>query len=169
MANFKRIHTIYSKTAKDNNINNYPGVDINKDPCLTENFIWTNLQNLYQNCLNPIINHFGSDFIRITSAYKSSELERFLGGNPSSQHVYGFVADIISVKHPTSMIWNWGIFTNLDQDFSWIHISYIDDNNPKTTSLSSKIKTLHKKYEGELTTNIGSYTHGITLADENLL
>ena len=185
MANFKRIHTIYSKAAKDNNINNYPGADTNIDPCLTETFIWSNIQSLYQNCINHIVNNFGSDAIKITSVYKSSALERFLGGNPNSQHVWGYAADLISTKHTTSLIWNWcfenlpswnqliweyperGRFTNIDQDFSWIHISFIEDNNIKTTSISSKKENLHKIYEGELTTRIGDYTHGITLADEN--
>ena len=185
MANFKRIHTIYSKAAKDNNINNYPGVDTDLDPCLTETFVWSNIQSLYQNCIDPIVKTFGSDFIKLTSVYKSSKLERFLGGNPNSQHVWGYAADIISTKHPTSLIWNWcfenlpswnqliweyperGRFTQIDQDYSWIHISFVKENNPKITSISSKVEKIHKIYEGELTTRLGDYTHGITLADEN--
>lgn len=59
-------------------------------------------------------------------------------------------------------------FPSTPSNFSWIHISFVKDNNPKTTSISSKKESLHKIYEGELTTRIGDYTHGITLAKENL-
>ena len=54
-------------------------------------------------------------------------------------------------------------------DFSWIHISYIEGNNPKTTSLSSKKKQLHKEYESPTTVTIGNYTHNIVFADQNII
>ena len=184
---FNRGHNIISKVAELNNINNYPGVDQGGDPNLTENKIWSNLSLVHAQCINPILEAFGYQYIRITSAYRSSELNRIIKGNPRSQHILGNAVDIISTNHSTSLIWNWcfqnlpswhqliweyperGEYTALDQDFSWIHISFIEGNNSKLTSMSSKKDSLHEAYKGELTTRIGNYTHGITLADENLL
>lgn len=186
MVRFNRIHNIYSKVASDNNINNYPGVDISKDITLTESFIFSNLTHLYKNCVNPLLDQFGN-VIRITSAYKSCALEEFLGGSTNSQHTRGYAIDLVSVSHPTSLLWNWcfqnlpswnqliweyperGNFSSTLQPFSWIHISYIPENNPKLTSISSKREDLHEMYQNELTTRIADYTHGITLADENLI
>ena len=184
---FARGHNIKSKQAETLNIDNYPGVDSLEDTNLTANKIWANLALVHSNCINPIIEAFGHDNIKITSAYRSSELNRAIGGNPRSQHISGHAVDIVSKSHPSSLLWNWcfqnlpqwyqliweyperGDFNSLTQPFSWVHISFIDGNNPKTTSFSSKKKNLHEMYQGELTTNIGDYTHGITLADQNLL
>tara|TARA_Y100000004_G_C8905566_1_gene408506 strand:+ start:134 stop:694 length:561 start_codon:yes stop_codon:yes gene_type:complete len=186
MARFNRIHNIYSQAAVNNNINNYPGVDININPNLTEEFIWNNLSLLYQNCINPILDEFGNS-IRITSAYRSIELNTILGGNNNSQHLYGYAIDLISVSHSSSLLWNWcfenlpswnqliweyperGDFFELNTPFSWVHISYIKNNNPKLTSFSSKREDLHEMYKNQKTNKIGEYTHGITLADNNLI
>tara|TARA_B100000287_G_scaffold165902_1_gene156449 strand:+ start:1305 stop:1865 length:561 start_codon:yes stop_codon:yes gene_type:complete len=186
MIRFKRIHTIYSNVAKNNNINNYPGADVGTDPSLTESFIWNNLLLLYQNCINPLLDEFGSS-IKITSAYRSKALNSFLGGTPNSQHIKGYAVDLVSHSHPSSTLWNWcfqnlpkfnqliweypekGNFAPNQQEFSHIHISYTEENNKKATSISSEREDLHEMYQGELTNKIGKYTHGITLADENLL
>ena len=186
MARFKKIHSIYSKIAEDHNINNYPGVDQNTNPTLTSDFIFTNLKLLHTNCINPILDEFGTS-IRITSAYRSIELNKHLGGVPDSQHTRGYAVDLISTSHPSSLLWNWCFqnlsswnqliweypeknnFTSNDQPFSWVHISYIEGNNPKITSLSSEKENLHTSYQSELTQKIGNYTHGITSADENLI
>ena len=186
MARFKRIHSIYSKIAEDQNINNYPGVDAEGYPTLTSDFIFSNLQLLHTNCINPMLDAFGSS-IKIISAYRSIELNNVLGGVSNSQHTRGYAVDLISLNDPTSLLWNWcfqnlttwnqliweyperGNYTDEDQPFSWVHISYIEENNPKISSLSSEKENLHESYKNELTNRIGNYTHGITLADETLI
>ena len=195
MVKFKRIHNIHSTTAAINGINNYPGVDINEDCSLTSDFIWSNLSLVHQHCIYPLCLAFG-DSIRITSAYRCLALNKHLGGIPNSQHVKGYAIDLVSTEHPSSMLFNWCYqnlpayhqliwehperpnFTGIDThpypnmpntQFSWIHISYIQDDNPKTSSLSSKKNDLHEMYETENTVKIGKYTHGIVFADENLL
>ena len=54
-------------------------------------------------------------------------------------------------------------------DCSWVHISYIEGDNTKKTSLSTTRKDLHEMYASELTTQKGNFTHGINLADQNLI
>lgn len=186
MTRFKRIHSIYSKIAEDQNINNYPGVDVETYPTLTSDFIFSNLGLLHTNCINPILDAFGPS-IKIASAYRSIELNNYLGGVSNSQHTRGYAVDLISSNHSSALLWNWclqnlptwnqliweyperGNFSEISQPFSWVHISYIEDDNPKITSLSSDKENLHNSYEGELTQRIGNYTHGVTLADENLI
>ena len=186
MIRFNRIQNIYSPVAIRNNINNYPGADVYKDASLTAEFIWGNLSKLYQNCVNPILDAFGNK-VRITSAYKSCEVEKILGGNQNSQHTRGYAIDLVSVSHPSSLLWNWcfqnlpswnqliweypekGDFITNTLDFSWIHISYIPGNNPKLTSISSKREDLHEMYKNQKTNKIGNYTHGINLADNTLI
>ena len=74
---------------------------------------------VHSNCINPIIEAFGHDNIKITSAYRSSELNRAIGGNPRSQHISGHAVDIVSKSHPSSLLWNW-CFQNLPQWYQLI-------------------------------------------------
>ena len=138
---FNILHNIKSKLAEENNINNFPGVDVNSNPTLTYNFIKNNLRLLHQNCINPMLQVFPG--LRITSAYRSIELNKHLGGVPDSQHTRGYAVDLISTSHPSSLLWNFcyqnlssfnqliwefperGDFTPSKTQFSWIHISYI--------------------------------------------
>ena len=184
---FNRAHNIWSPRAFANSIDNYPGVDGTTNINLTEEKIWTNLQLLHLNCVNPILEAFGHDSIRICSAYRSIELNKAIKGNSNSQHLYGYAIDLISTKHPTSLLWNFcyqnlpsfnqliwefperGNFITVTKPFSWIHISYIQNNNPKTSSISSKRPDLHEMYLSEKSTRIGNYTHGIVYADDNLI
>ena len=151
---FKIIHNIKSELAEQNNINNFPGVDVNHNSTLTYDFIINNL----------------------------------LGGVENSQHIFGYAIDIVSDNFPASLIWNW-CYQNLplynqliweypergdfnggsNIDCSWVHISYIEGDNTKKTSLSTTRKDLHEMYASELTTQKGNFTHGINLADQNLI
>jgi hypothetical protein len=189
MAKFTRLHNIYSKIAEEEEIDNYPGIDSLTDPELTADFIWGNLEKLHTNCVIPILNNFGEENIRITSAYRSNELNEYVGGVSDSHHTKGYAVDLISLSHPSSMLWNWcyvnlefnqliwefperGDFTNADFDFSWIHISYIEGNNPKIGTMSSNINFYHEMVDEEQiepVTRKGVYSHGITIADETLV
>ena len=187
MANrFSRAHNILSQTAADNNINNYPGADRNVNPLLTEETIWNNLRLVHENCINPILDAFGAENIKITSAYRCMALNKIMGGTPNSQHINGYAIDLVSIKHPSSLLWNFcfqnitsynqliwefperGDYTSPSRPFSWIHISYIEKNNPKTSTLSTKQESLQTLYQKETTCKIGNYTHNIVYADNNL-
>jgi hypothetical protein len=183
---FKLIHNIVSKLADTNGINNFPGVDKTPDNNLSYNFITNNIRSLHENCINLILADF-PDLI-IASAYRCKKLNKLLGGTENSQHVYGYAADIITPNHPSSLLWNW-CYQNLPRwnqliweypergnynggatpKCSWVHISYIEGDNTKKTSLGSNREDLHEMYAGELQTRKGKYTHTISLADENYL
>ena len=187
---------IVSPLATHLNINNFPGADVGYDPCLTKEFIFYNLNLLYYHCVNPIINAFGINDIAITSAYRSRALQKAIGGPLNSPHVRGQSIDIVSISKPTSLLWNWcyqnlplynqliweypergdysiGYKDNGDvgvaSTFSWVSITFIKNNNPKTSSISSKRNDLHEMYASDLTTRIGDYTHNIVIADRNLI
>ena len=186
MKKFTIRHNILSKKAEKLNINNFPGVDKEKDPCFTFDFIVNNLNLVHQHCITPLMEAFDGH-IAITSAYRCMELNRAMGGNPNSQHVRGSAIDLVSFKFPTSLLYNW-CFQNLpnwnqliweypergpyipnNPNFSWIHISWIQGNNPKTSSLSSNREDIHEMCQNEKTKRIGNYTHNIAFANENLL
>ncbi len=186
---YKRIHNISSNLASSNNIDNYPGKDEYWDSTLTSDFIWNNLSILHNKCITPLIEIFGDD-IKIISAYRCIELNKHMGGTETSQHTKGYAIDLVSINHPSSVLFNWcktnlpewnqliwefpekGDFISPLYAFSWIHISYIEGNNPKTCTLSSEVDYYHNHYEEEEIepiTRRGKYTHGITFADENLI
>ena len=169
-------------------INNMPGVDVENDPCLTYPFIVNNLNALHYYCINPILDAFGSDDIYIKSAYRSMALNNMIGGNPKSGHIRGNSIDIVSLNYGNSILWNWcfqnlpnyhqlvweypekGDFTSeYSQDTSWVHISYIKGNFPRTSSVSSKREDIHEMYEGEKTLRKGDYTHNITIAEQSII
>ena len=185
---FTILQNIYSEKAKQLEINNFPGVDLDKDPCLTYEYIINNLNLLHWFCIKPILEAFGPHGIIINSAYRSMELNQALGGNPKSGHIRGHSVDIRSTGYSNSTLWNWcfgnlpeynqliweypeqGDFSSLyGENTSWVHISYIEGNNPRTSSLSSKREDIHEMYEGEKTLRLGDYTHNITIAEQRLI
>lgn len=181
---------IMSITSARYGISNMPGVDKDKDPCLTYNFIVNNLNALHYHCVNPILDAFGTDDIYIKSAYRSMALNNVIGGNPKSGHVRGHSIDIVSLNYGNSILWNWCFqnlpewnqliwefperedFTNADQPFSWVHISYIEGNNPKTCTMSSEVEVYHELmdegYPEEMIKR-GKYLHNIPEADESIV
>jgi len=181
-------HNILSKKAEELGINNFPGVDKEKDPCLTYDFIVNNLNLLHWHCIRPILEEFPQDDIMIKSAYRSLALNAAITGKHNetfSQHVRGYAVDIVSKTYPPSLIWNW-CYQNLPSwnqliweyperghlhptRTSWVHISWISGNNPKTTSVSSKREDIHEMYKKEQTIRKGDYTHNIPYAHENLI
>ena len=186
MKKFTLRQNIISKKAEELNINNFPGIDKEKDSCLTFDYIFNNLQLLHLNCITPLMKAFDGN-ISITSAYRSINLNRAIKGNNNSQHIRGNAIDVISLKHDSSLIWNWcfqnlpswnqliweyperSTYTNNSPNFSWVHISWIEGNNPKTTSISSSRPDIHEMYQAEKTKRVGNYTHNIMLADQNII
>ena len=80
--NFTLEELINSPTAKAKKINNKPNKEVIE-----------NLTNLAQNVLQPIRDKFGAQII-VTSGYRSKELNKAVGGSPTSQHCLGQAADI---------------------------------------------------------------------------
>lgn len=91
------------------------------------------LQALCQNVLEPLRRRFG--VIRITSGYRSAELNKAVGGAPHSQHMRGEAADI----HISSMEVGRKMYDFIRQNTpfdqllfehstktgaTWIHVSY---------------------------------------------
>jgi len=193
MARFNKKLNIYSQTAANKGINNVPGVDIDTDDTLTYENIMGNLEALHTNCVGPILDHFNNlpgssgNSIGITSAYRSKALNAALNppGVTNSQHIRGYAIDLIYIEGESSLVFNWAIqnlpsWNQIIWEFpekgkfpknppSWVHISYIEGNNPRVMSLASDRESLHEAYKGENTLRKGSYTHGITEADQTLI
>ena len=184
---FTILQNINSVTALQEGINNFPGVDVDKDPCLTYDYITNNLNNLHYYCIKPILDVFPKNDIYIKSAYRSIGLNNILRGNPQSGHIRGYSIDIVSLNYGSALLWNWcyqnlpnyhqliweypekGDTTGTVEDTSWVHISYIDGNYPRTSSLSSKRPDIHEMYEGEKTLRKGDYTHNIAIAEPSII
>jgi hypothetical protein len=131
-----------SESAKRLGVNNMP------TPAHIEN-----LKILAEKVFEPIREHFGVP-IRISSGYRSSMLNKVVGGSNSSQHSLGQAIDIdmdgTGIKNSDIFAF---IKNNLDFDqlinefdYSWIHVSY-SKKNRKEVLIASKVngKTVYKK------------------------
>lgn len=113
-----------SSTAKTKGIKNIP-----------DEMEVSRLEKLIEKILDPLREAYGKP-IYVNSGYRCAALNKAVGGVPTSNHVYGFAADITSqnksdnkilfelikkLKLPfTELIWEKG------NDFypDWIHVSY---------------------------------------------
>ena len=177
---------VYSPTANENQINNFPGSDYSPyDMDLSKNKIITNIHKLFKYCVNPIFKKFPN--MGLSSVYRNKKINELIGGVEYSQHIYGYAADIVPTDNIlTSEIFNWckfnlplyhqliweyperGPYTET-KSFSWIHISFIEGNNFKENSVSSLDPNIHKHYKDNNTYTIGNSTHGIKKANQNLI
>lgn len=109
-----------SESAKRNGISNMP----------TKEHI-ANFMLLAEKIFEPIREHFGVP-IRISSGYRSKELNEKIGGSSTSQHSSG---EAIDIDNDGTTITNKQIFDyikdNLEFDqlinefnYSWVHVSY---------------------------------------------
>lgn len=93
------------------------------------------MQLLCAKVLEPVRAHFGRP-VRITSGYRSAELNRAIGGSPTSQHSKGEAADFEIPGIENRRVAKW-IAANLpfdqlileghsahDPNAGWIHVSY---------------------------------------------
>ncbi len=90
----------------------------------------TALERLVRQVLDPLRDAWGAP-IRITSGYRSDELNRAVGGVAHSQHTLGEAADI-TVGTPKQNARLWSLLRSLnlpvdqainEHDFQWIHVS----------------------------------------------
>lgn len=132
--NFYLYEFIVSPTAERNNILNVP------DP--------GHIKNMMALCgviLEPARFIIHSS-IRITSGYRSKDLNRKLNGSPKSQHCFGQAADCVSednsklfyaiynnVPDYDQLIWEFGD----DYAPSWVHVSYKAEGDNRRQTLKA--------------------------------
>lgn len=119
--NFTLEELTYSATANAYKISNKPNVEQIE-----------NLKRLAINILQPIRDKFG--VVRISSGFRSAELNKKVGGKSNSQHLKGYAADICYANSPKLKEVFKYIKDNLDYDqllyeifggVHWIHVSYV--------------------------------------------
>lgn len=96
-----------------------------------------NMQNLIDNLIQPLRDSIGP--IRVTSGYRSPQLNKAIGGSTRSQHSKGQALDLQYWKEGkmnNKVIYDWILNSGLefDQiinefDYAWIHISLKKNNN----------------------------------------
>lgn len=78
---FKVAEMLKSETANKNKIQNTPSVEVEQ-----------NIEELL-GVLDGLREHYGKP-IKITSGYRCAELNKLVGGSPTSAHVIGYAADL---------------------------------------------------------------------------
>ena len=126
--NFTLSEIVKSNTAKRLGIENAPNKEHLK-----------NMQVLIRDLIQPIRDAIGP--IRISSGYRSPQLNRAIGGSTKSQHCKGEALDLQFWKDGkmcNKEIYDWVIKSGIefDQminefDFAWIHISLKSSKNRK--------------------------------------
>jgi hypothetical protein len=107
----------------------------------------SNLQTLVETILQPLRDHYGRS-VRVSSGYRSPELNSFVGGSKTSDHCKGQAADIeidgVANGDLAKYIADNFKFTQIILEFytqgvpnsGWVHISY-DANNLKCETLTA--------------------------------
>ncbi len=111
-----------------------------------------NLRALAENVLQPARDALGA--IEVTSAYRSPEVNKRVGGSKTSQHVQAQAADL-KYAGGNDVLFNW-IADNVDYDQliwefgtdsepAWVHVSYASNNRKqklKAVKVNGKTKYL---------------------------
>ena len=141
-----------SDSAKRNGISNMPTAEHIE-----------NLKNLAENVFEKVRNHFGKP-IRISSGYRSKELNAKIGGSSTSQHCTGEAIDIdmdgtdISNKEVFDFIKNNLIFDQCIAEYptkkniSWVHVSWESKGKQRKQILVAKKvngKTTYTEYKDD--------------------
>ena len=100
-----------------------------------------NLKALAENVLDPLREWYGKP-IYVNSGYRSPQLNRMVGGAPTSQHMKGEAVDITAgSKAENKKLFDY-IKSNLpfdqvidEKDFSWVHVSYKRDGSNRKQTL----------------------------------
>ena len=127
MKYFSIMELCRSRVAERKKIKNEPTKAIEK-----------NLEALVENVLDPLREAWGRP-IHVNSGYRCAELNKAVGGSPTSHHVKGMAADITAGDTVANiklykLVLQLGLpFTQLidEQHFTWIHISYDASNLKK--------------------------------------
>ena len=112
-----------------------------------------NIEFLVKNLLQPLRNAFGKP-INITSGYRSTEVNKAVGGSKTSQHTKGEAVDIVAEDNKAlfdliknnfdfdQLIWEYGT----DKQPAWVHVSIKKTGNRKQVmrAITNKLgKTLY--------------------------
>ena len=116
-----------------------------------------NLKEVALHIFQPCREHFGKP-LRVTSGYRSEELNKAIGGSSKSQHSKGEALDMQSTKGYT----NKELFTyikdhlNFDQligefpdnvgEYAWVHCSYKKEGNRGEVLIAYKDENNKTKY-----------------------
>lgn len=138
---------VYSQTAKRIGIENKPNDEQ-----------MANMFSIAEMIFQPLRSWVGGP-IKITSFFRSPELNRVIGGSKSSQHCKGQAMDLDDVYgHKTNaemfmyirenlnfdqLIWEFGT----DENPSWIHVSYVDAQENRNRCLKAYKKNGKTKYK----------------------
>lgn len=97
-----------------------------------------NLTKLIERVLDPLREAYGKP-IRVNSGYRCPELNKLVGGSPTSDHMNGRAADIVGTpatkeenRRLFGLIRSMGLeYDQLinEMDYSWVHVSYRDGEN----------------------------------------
>lgn len=89
-----------------------------------------NLKALADNVLDPVREWYGKP-IYVNSGYRCPQLNRMVGGKPTSQHIKGEAADITAGSKEENRKLFAYIRANLtfdqlidEKNFSWVHVSF---------------------------------------------
>ena len=116
------------------------------------------LKEIANNIFQPCRNHFGKP-LRVTSGYRSEELNKVIGGSMKSQHSKGEALDMQSTSGYTNrelfehikdhltfdqLIWEFGDDENPD----WVHCSYKSEGNRGEVlrAIRENGKTIYKRW-----------------------
>jgi zinc D-Ala-D-Ala carboxypeptidase len=113
---------------------------------------------LAERVLEPVREYIGEP-IKISSGYRSPELNKKVGGSKTSQHCLGEAADIVCQNKNNEMfyfiknnlefdqlIWEFGD----EHEPDWVHVSYRDNRMRGQVLVASKKngKTVYEEYVG---------------------
>ena len=91
-----------------------------------------NIEYLAKKLLQPLRDDYGKP-IRITSGYRSVDVNKAVGGSPTSQHTKGEAVDIVADDNKSlfDLIKSNFEFDQLinENNYSWIHVSYVNGKN----------------------------------------
>lgn len=113
-----------SPTATKNNIRNKP-------PTSEEAKVLKNLTALADKVLDPVREQYGKP-IKVSSGYRCVELNRLVGGVPTSQHVKGEAVDLVCDDNKRLFDIIKGLeFDQLiwERGGAWVHVSYKRSGN----------------------------------------
>ena len=115
------------------NSHEFQSPDVDSIPAIE----FENLQKLCVHVLQPLREYMKTS-IRVTSGYRTPAHNKAVGGVPTSDHVKGYAADIITTDNKKAFSW---IKENCqfkqlinEKNLTWIHVSY-DENNLKNEVL----------------------------------
>jgi len=114
----------------------------------------SNLQKLCVNTLEPIRSMTGGKSILISSGFRSSKLNKAIGGSETSDHCNGRAADFrvagMTVTEVVESIAQSNIqFDQLIHEFDrWVHVSFRETDNRREVLRATKQgkKTVYEKY-----------------------